>query len=266
MRVGDDRPLAAARVVVTRAASQSAELIDKLRQAGATVVAAPAIQILPPEDDSALQDGLASLPRYDWLVCTSANAVRAVAERLAGAPLPAALRVAAVGAATARAVHEHFGVTAHFQPSAAIGDALARELPVDGSTQLLWPRSELAGEAMADTLRARGATVDAPVAYRTVASLELLGIADALRDRRVDAVTFTSPSTVRHFVDGLAAAGLKLAKLAADTRPAVVCIGPVTAAAAEECGLTVDAVAETSDDDGLVQAVIRTITRRVSAA
>lgn len=266
MPVGEGRPLAAARVIVTRAASQSAELIEKLRAAGATVVAAPAIQILPPEDDSALLDAVAALASYDWLICTSANAVRAVAERLPALPLPGALRLAAVGNATARAMHDAFGQDAHFQPSTAVAEALGRELPVTAASRLLWPRSALATDALAAALRARGATVDAPVAYRTVANLELLGIADAMRDRRVDAVTFTSPSTVRHFVEGLAAAGLRVTKLAADARPAIVCIGPVTAAAAEESGLTVDAVAESSDDDGLVLAVIRSISRRVSAA
>ena len=265
MPTGDDRPLAAARVVVTRAASQGAALVEKLRAAGATVVAAPAIQILPPDDDAPLTDAVAALATYDWLVCTSANAVRAVAERLDGVALPATLRLAAVGAPTARALQEAFGRTADFQPSVAVGDAMGRELPLAGGERLLWPRSALAADALADALRARGATVDAPMAYRTVASLELLGIADAMRDRRVDAVTFTSPSTVRHFVDGLATAGLRITKLAADARPAIVVIGPVTAAAAEECGLSVDAVAETSDDDGLVQAVIRSISRRVNA-
>lgn len=262
--VGDARPLAAVRVVVTRAATQGAELIEKLRAQGATVVAAPAIQILPPDDDAALLDAIVGLARYTWLVCTSANAVRAVAERC-DAALPAALQLAAVGTATSRAMLEAFGRPADFQPSVAVAEALGRELPLVAGQQILWPRSALATDALAEALRARGAVVDAPLAYRTVASLELLGIADALRDRRVDAVTFTSPSTLRHFVDGLATAGLRLTKLAADARPAIVCIGPVTAAAAEECGLSVDAVAESSDDDGLVQAVIRSISRRVNA-
>jgi uroporphyrinogen-III synthase len=266
MRTDEARPLAATRVLVTRAATQGGALIEKLRAVGATVVAAPAIQILPPEDDTPLADSVAALARYGWLICTSANAVRAVADRRDGAPLPTGLRIAAVGSATARALQDAFGRGADFQPSAAVAEALGRELPLADGERLLWPRSALAGDALADALRARGGAVDAPIAYRTVASIELLGIADAIRDRRVDAVTFTSPSTVRHFVDGLAAAGLRFTKLAADARPAVVVIGPVTAAAAEECGLAVDAVAASSDDDGLVQAVIHSISRRVSAA
>lgn len=266
MRSEDARPLAATRVLVTRAATQGSALIEKLRAAGATVVAAPAIQILPPEDDAALNAGVATIASYDWLICTSANAVRAVAERLGDATLPPSVKLAAVGTATDRSMHEAFGRHADFQPQAAIAEALGRDLPLSGGERLLWPRSALAGDALADALRARAAHVDAPIAYRTVASIELLGIADAIRDRRVDAVTFTSPSTVRHFVDGLAAAGLRFAKLAPDSRPAIVAIGPVTAAAAAECGLQVDATAATSDDDGLVQAVIASISRRVSAA
>jgi uroporphyrinogen-III synthase len=266
--VGDARPLVAVRVVVTRPASQSAELMEKLRAAGAVPVAAPAIEILPAEDDAPLLDAVQRLDDYGWIVFTSANAVNFFGQArfaLGTHHVPLRAAVAAVGTGTAAAcAKDHLAVA--FQPSAALGETLARELPIEPGQRVLWPRGSLAPDTLADILRERGAVVDSPVVYRTVTNLDLLGIVDAMRDRRIDALTFTSPSTVRHFVDGLAAAGVRLARLPEAERPRIACIGPVTAAAARECGLTVDALADPSSDDGLVAALVRIFSARTDHA
>lgn len=261
-------PLAGRGIVVTREASQGEPLVDRFRALGANAISAPAIRILPPEDDAALRDAIANIARYDWVACTSPNGAVKLCEYLflLRPPRPWNFRVASVGSGTARALQDTMQIATHFSPSVSLGETLARELPLDTGQRVLWPRSEIANDEFAEALRARGAVVDAPVAYRTVANVDLLSVADGLRDARVDAVTFTSPSTVRHFVDGLSAAGLDIAGLGEGARPAVVCIGPVTAAAAREAGLSVDAVAEPSDEDGLVEAVIRILSRRESAA
>ena len=222
-----ERPLEGRRIVVTRAAAQGAALLDALRALGATPIAAPAIRILPPEDPRPLAAALDHLDDVDWLVCTSANAVRAVvAARAADAPWPATLRIAAVGTATAVALRAA-GAPVAFTPSQAVADALGRELPV------------------------------APVAYRTVSDAGSLGVAEILGDGHVDAITFTSGSTVRHVVEGLTAAGIAVADLDPASRPLIVCIGPVTASAARDCGLPVDAVAASHDDAGLLDALLR---------
>ena len=260
------RPLLAKRIVVTRAAAQAAPLLDKLRAEGATPVATPAIRILPPDDLQPLREAAAALHSFAWVIFTSSNGVRALlAARDADAAWPAAVKVAAVGNATARALTES-GIHVAFQPSAAVAEALGRELSIVSGAALLWPRGDLAGTELAATLTARGAAVTDVVAYRTVADVELLGIVDALRDRRVDAITFSSASTVRHVVEGLAAAGVRIERLPAGTRPLIVCIGPVSAAAARECGLPVDGIADPSDDDGLIAALIRSFANRTAPA
>lgn len=244
-------------IVVTRAAAQGAALLDALRALGATPIAAPAIRILPPEDPRPLTAALERLEEIDWLVCTSANAVHAIlAARGPDATWPETLRVAAVGTATAVALRAA-GLAVAFTPSQAVADALGRELPVTAGDRVLWPHGDLAGPALIDALAARGATVVAPVAYRTVSDAGSLGVAEILRDGHVDAITFTSGSTVRHVVDGLTAAGIAVADLDPVTRPLIVCIGPVTAAAARDCGLPVDAVAASHDDAGLIDALLR---------
>lgn len=251
-----DRPLAAKRIVVTRSAAQSSDLLDALRRAGALPVAAPAIRVIEPEDTTPLRDALRTLHTFDWLVCTSANGARAVLAGTDAVRWPATCRIAVVGAATAR-VFTDAGLNVHFTPSRALADALGEELPVSERTRVLWPHGDLAALALRDRLVARAATVVDPIAYRTVSDVGLLGVVDALRDGRVDALTFTSASTVRHVVEGLGAAGIQLERLSADARPKVVCLGPVTAAAARECGLAVDAVAEQQDDAGLIDALAR---------
>lgn len=262
----DARPLAAKRIVVTRPAAQAVRLLDKLRAEGAIPVAAPAIRILPPDDNSALLAAAEALNTFDWLIFTSANGVRALlSARAPGATWPSGVRVAAVGNATARALNDA-GIDVDFQPSAAVAEALGRELPIAGGSTLLWPRGNLASVELAATLTTRGARVTDVVAYRTVADVELLGIVDALRDRRVDAITFSSASTVRHVVEGLAAGGVRIERLPAETRPLIVCIGPVSAAAARECALPVDGIADPSDDDGLIAALIRSFANRRAPA
>ena len=258
-------PLAGRRIVVTRAAAQGAALLETLRALGADPVAAPAIRILAPDDAGPLEEAAAALDTFDWLVCTSANAVSALVEaRPPRAPWPDTLRLAAVGAATATALRA-VGATVHFTPTEALGETLGRELPIAPGARVLWPHGDLAGAIIVTSLEARGAEVTAPVAYRTVSDAGSLGIAELLRNGRVDALTFTSGSTVRHVVEGLATAGIPLATLDPTTRPQIVCIGPVTAAAARECGLPVDAVAATHDDAGLVDALLRSLSRRHAA-
>lgn len=257
--------LTARRIVVTRAAAQSAALMDKLRAAGALPVATPAIQILPPEHSAPLRDAAHRLADFGWVVFTSSNAVRALCNELGDSPWPSGTRIAVVGNATARAVTEA-GHPVDFQPSTAVAEALARELPLESGTRVLWPHGDLAKQDLIEALASRGAAVEPVIAYRTVSDIALLGVVDALRDGRVDAITFTSASTVRHVVEGLGVAGVRLDKLPTATRPLIVCIGPVSAAAARECGLPVDGVADPSDDDGLVAALIRSFTGRKATA
>lgn len=263
------RALEGRRVVVTRAEAQSARLIEALQVEGAVPLRAPTIRVLPPDDPAPLQAAVADLRQFDWLVCTSTNAVRAVvsarSEALGAAEWPESLRAAAVGPTTALALRAE-GLAGAFTPSTAVAEALARELPIAPGARILWPHGDLADGALGEALAARGAVVTAPVAYRTVADIALLGVVDAVRDGRVDAITFTSASTVRHVVEGLTAAGVDLARAGHVPRPIIVCIGPVSAAAARECGLIVDAIADPHDDTGMIIALKQAFAARTAAA
>lgn len=246
-------------VVVTRPEAQSVELVGRLRSLGAWPLIAPAIRILPP-DDAALDQAVDGLlhGRFRWLVLTSANGVRALFERLAerGLRSPSELTapIAAIGPGT-RAALAGVGAEPALVPERYTTEALGEAMP-RGSGEVLLARADIAEPGLEDALRAKGWTPVRVDAYRT----EPVGglpaeLTDALDAGTVDAVTFTSASIVRGFLQALGPDGSDL--FAKPARPLVVCIGPVTSDAAKQVGLPVDAVAEPHTIDGLVEALER---------
>jgi uroporphyrinogen-III synthase len=254
------RPLEGKRIVVTRPEAQSADLVARLRALGAQPIVCPAIAIAPPADYAPLDAAIARLAGYDWLLVTSANGVRALLGRMAAlgrdiAPLRQ-LRIGAIGPATAQALAEH-GLRAGFVPSAYVAEAILDEIGDVAGKRILLPRADIAREALAVGLRARGAAVDELAAYRTVPGDGAPALAERLRSRAIDAVTFTSSSTVRYLLDGLAAGGLgRPAARDLLCHTAIVCIGPITAATAHDEGLRVDMVAREYTGEGLVEALV----------
>jgi len=252
--------------VVTRAREQAAELVDALTALGAQVIATPTIRIEPLADLGALRAAVADLSRYDWMVFTSQNAVRVVCRRLADWGIVAGdigrVAVAAIGPATAAALARH-GVTPDVVPQRFVAEAVVRALAARGDLRgkrVLLPRAREARDALPEGLRAHGAVVDVIPVYDTVREPgDGAALAAELRAARIDAVTFTSSSTVRHFVD------LVGREAAACGRFAAAVIGPVTAATARELGVPVAVEAEEYTVPGLVHAVARFFQRETGS-
>jgi uroporphyrinogen III methyltransferase/synthase len=250
-------PLFGRRVLVMRSEQQAGELMEALRGAGAEAVALPLLRIAACEDTRELERALAALDRYDVLLFTSANAVRIFTARAAacGASLVReGLRIGCVGPATAKAAAEA-GLPVHVLPSERFDAegllaALDAGLPPAGRRFLL-PRSASARNALPEGLRARGAQVDAIDLYRPEpAPVDGEWLRAELAAGRLDALTFTSPSTVRHFL-----AQLDAGARAAAARAVVAAIGPVTAAALREAGLEPQVVAARAGFATLVEAL-----------
>lgn len=245
------RPLSGRRFLVTRRKEQAGSLAALLRQAGAEVIEAPAIDVAPPEDITALRAALARLREFDWIAFTSANAVVAVAEAAPdGAQWP---RLASVGPATTRAIGEVLRRSADLEPEAEFrADGLARALVGEGvaGMRILLPVSDRARDALENALRAAGARVERVVAYRTVVPSGALQGLQAATEGHFDLALFTSPSAVESVVSAL---GEKARGLAAGV------IGPVTREAALAAGLDVRVVAEPSTTEGLVAALGRVL-------
>lgn len=245
-------PLTGRVVLVTRPGAQGASLAGRLRALGAEAIDAPTIAVEGPDPGGHLVEAIreAAEGRFAWTVFTSAAGVRAWFERAEalGAGPPASA-VAAVGEATADSLRAR-GVSPALVPGEFTTEALAEAFP-EGVGRVLLARADLATADLEEALRAKGwdpARVDA---YRVLLAESLSRPAvDALRDGRVDAVTFTSPSTVEGFV-----------RLADGPRPPAVCIGPVTARAARRAGLEVAAEASPHTEEGLVDALVEALGR-----
>jgi uroporphyrinogen-III synthase len=251
-------PLAGRRIVVTRAAQQSGGLRERLEQQGAEVLLLPTIEIVPPDSYASLDDALRQVGDFDWLVVTSANAVRVMDERLTALGLGVQslghVRCAAVGPSTGDALRE-LGLAVDVVPERYVGEALADALAdrVRGQRVLL-VRAAVARDVVPEALAAAGARVTVVDAYRTVVPADAAGRARAIfgAESLPDAVVFTSGSTVTHLLDVLRDAGLAFPR-----EVACVSIGPVTSAALREAGLPVAAEAEMASLDALVDACVR---------
>jgi hydroxymethylbilane synthase len=243
--------LAGLRIMVTRADRQAMALVDALTALGAQALRCPVIAIEPIAVDPAL---VRDLDRYDWLVLTSANGVDRLGELLreANRDLPAHIKVAAIGPETAGRAQEA-GITPALVPSRFIAEELAQALgaTMPPGARILLARAADARDVLPDYLRARGARVDVLETYRVVAPADLRPRLAACLPA-VDMITFTSSSTVRHFVDAMPEPLSERVKIA--------CIGPITAQTARDLGLRVDIIAQEYTTRGLVDAIVRSRT------
>jgi uroporphyrinogen III methyltransferase / synthase len=262
LRWFDSRPLFGKRILVTRPRDQSAELLELLEGMGAEAIEAPMIRIVPPDDYGPLDEACARAAAFDWIIFTSANGVDAFIRRLLASPLDLrelkGVRLCVVGSATAQRLAV-YGLKPDLLPSEYRAEAVLSVISASGDPsrmKVLLPRSDIGREVLADELRRRGAEVTEVVAYRTIAAEpERDGSPDVYRlllERRVDVVTFTSPSAVKNFVNVFGP------EPAADLlrHTVVASIGPVTAEAAAQCGIQSAIVPAQYTVPALVDAIV----------
>jgi uroporphyrinogen III methyltransferase / synthase len=238
--------LSGKRVVITRAARQSVELVERLGKLGGLPILLPLVAFSAPEDFGPMDAALDRLEQFDWIIFTSENAVRAVVKRagvrgnlrnVAGRRS----RAAAVGPTTASAA-ERAGFFVDYQAQTHSGAALANELgeKLRGQTLFL-PRSDRANPDLPQLLRNYGAEVTEVVAYRTVTPVNLdeQKIA-AIVNGEVEAILFFSPTAVEHFIGIVGTEKL----LDLQNHLAITAVGPITANALHQSGVDTLLVAE----------------------
>ena len=260
------RPLEGRRVLVTRARAQATELAALLTERGAKPIVLPLIAPVPLTDTREADVCVERLAggAYQWLIFSSANGVRYFLQRIRalgyGASICRRARIVA-GPATVQLLAEQ-GIEVdlvlkRFRAETVLA-ALATE-PLSRARVVL-PRAAGGRELLAAGLRQRGARVDEVALYRTVPVPESAAVlVDWLGRGALDALTFTSGSTVRHFVAALPAT--TLLDLAQGDTP-IACLGPVTARTACDLGLRVDAVAAQTTMVALVDALEAVYTHR----
>ena len=255
----DRRPLFGKRVLITRSRTQASRLVGLLEDLGAEPIELPAIHVEPLEDYTELDGALTRLPEFGWVIFASTNAVESVFQRLdtqgRDSRAFAAANIGAIGPATAAALANR-GIKADFVPTRSISESVVEELSnMEWSgdwngTSVLLPSADIGRDALAKGLAAMGAKVERVTAYRTTPSQGMGERAQEAFESGIDAVTFTSSSTVRNLVDMLNGSKSLLQDLP------LICIGPTTAATAKELGLKVDVVAQEHTVEGLVSAVV----------
>jgi uroporphyrinogen III methyltransferase/synthase len=281
LRWAERRPLFGKRVLVTRARDQAGSTAALLREQGAEPVVVPTIEIHPPGDPAPLAAALGVLGAggYDWVTFTSANGVDRTWAALAAAGWDArafgATRVAAIGPATASAL-ERRGIRADVVAREFRGEALAAAMLSGGShsggaaarvvgdggaavralgerPRVLLARAAVARDVLPETLREAGWVVDVVPVYETRPTSDEVveRLTRELAGGHIDAVTFTSSSTVDSLCDRL---GSRAAELLAG--PRLASIGPLTTATAVGRGLRVDVTARTYTVPGLIDALV----------
>ncbi len=245
-------------VLVPRTKEQAGDMSERLVAHGATPIEVPTIAVEPPRSPAQMERAVKGLVdgRYQWVVFTSTNAVRAVWEKFAEFGLDArafsGVKIACVGESTADRVRA-FGISPELVPSGEqSSQGLLEEFPdfdsiFDPVNRVLLPRADIATETLAEGLRKRGWEIEDVTAYRTVrAAPPPAETREMIKSGGFDAVCFTSSSTVRNLV-GIAGKP--------HARTIVACIGPKTAETAAEFGLRVDVQPEIAAVGPLVDAL-----------
>ena len=253
-------PLQGCHIAVTRAEQQLGAARRLFEQAGAQVLDLPALVIGAPDSWGPLDDALAELEDFHWLVLSSANGVEAVEQRLQRqgrclARRPASLKIAAVGRKTAACLEE-LGAPADFVPPQFVADSLIEHFPVSGwGLRLLLPRVQSGGRTLlAEAFGEAGARVVEVAAYESRCPDALPpATAAALAEGAVDAITFSSGKTVQHTAQ-LLEQRFGSTWMEVLEGVALVSIGPQTSQTCQRVLGRVDAEANPHDLDGLVAA------------
>ncbi len=250
----ENRPLFGKRIVVTRTRAQAGELSKKLAQLGADVMELPTIRIEPPKDLKEFGQLVMDCHTYDWIVFTSPNGVDHFFEMFyklyQDARSIGGAKIAAIGPGTADKIkQQHLAVD--LLPDKFVAEGLIKafkKVDVENQT-ILWVKAESAREVIANELTGMGAIVDEAIAYRTVP--ETAENSDAFarfKDEGADVITFTSSSTVEHFLD---------LKLPLPDKIKIASIGPITSQTLKQHQLRVDIEATEHTIPGLVSAIER---------
>ena len=250
-------PLAGKTILVTRSAGQSSEFTHLLQQEGATVVEMPTLEIGPPASWQQLDNAIAHLQDFEWLILTSTNGADYFFERLlAQGKHPRALanvKIAVVGKKTSASLKQR-GLQPDFIPPDFVADSLVEHFPepLEGK-KILFPRVETGGrEVLVKELTANGAEVIEVAAYESRCPQAIAPSAlDALKRLQVDIITIASSKTVKNFCTLLEASGG-----ASLDGVCIASIGPQTSETCQKLLGRVDVEAKEYTLEGLLQSLL----------
>ncbi|MBD2342565.1 uroporphyrinogen-III C-methyltransferase [Anabaena subtropica] len=254
-------PLTGKTILVTRSVGQSSQFSDRLTAFGATVIEMPTLEITPPSSWEGLDQAIANLAQFDWLILTSTNGVDYFFERLRiqgkDTRALAGVKIAVVGEKTSQSLKQR-GLQPDFIPLNFVADSLIENFPEPLlGKKILFPRVESGGrEVLVKELSAKGAEVIEIAAYESRCPSNMPTSAElALKNRTIDIITFASSKTVQFFcqlVDNIFPNNIPNAL----EEVCIASIGPQTSKTCHTLLGRVDVEAEEYTLDGLTQAII----------
>jgi uroporphyrinogen III methyltransferase / synthase len=258
----ESRPLFCQRIVVTRTRDQASELSQQLTERGAEVLEIPTIKIEAPDDKQSLVEAMAGLGEYDWVIFTSPNGVAQFFDyflkTFEDVRDLGALRIAAVGPATAAKIREYH-LKVDLMPDEFISSKIAaafKKYQDIENVRMLLLRAQVANREMTQSLEELGAIVDDVAIYKTVPETEDRGgLAARLLAEGADWITFASGSSVENFHSRFDLPAL----MRKFPRMKLATIGPETSKALTKLGLTMNVEANPHTIDGLVQAIEKAV-------
>jgi len=236
----EKKPLFGRKIVVTRAREQASGFAERLARAGADVIEFPTIETVEPESWDSLDAALAKLESFDWIVFTSVNGVAFFVKRLREKGMDIrdlkGLKTLAIGPKTAEAV-EALGVRVDFTPKEYRAESIIEGMGAAAirGKKILIPRAKVAREVLPDEMRRLGAEVTVAETYITIRpESKREEVRTYFTEGKIDAVTFTSSSTVENFM-----AMWDSPEEGKELMNGVACasIGPITSATARKLGL-----------------------------
>jgi len=199
-------------ILVTRPALQADVLCGAIEAAGGRVVRFPVMEIHPAVDPLVVQAGLTQLGDYNLAIFVSANAVQYTLEAMANA-WPTAVKIAAIGAATARAVTQH-GLRVDIAPERDFTSEALLALPALQAVRdqrILILRGNGGRDTLRDNLRARGAQVDYLEVYRRDSvTTEPAALLNDWQSGAIDAVLISSSESLQKLLAIIGTLGLGL--------------------------------------------------------
>lgn len=266
---GAPKALAGKRIVLTRPAEDSADLLRKLEASGAKPILLPFIEFRPPEDSAPLDSALAHIADFDWIVFTSRNSVRFFCRRMkelrgtsVGLAAPHS-KIAVIGAGTSRAAAvENLHVDLVTSDARSGREFVAEFCSSAAGKSVLLPQSDQAGAQIAEGLRKAATNVTTVVAYRTCMPESIDGekLAVVRRDG-ADGFVFASPSAFCNFARIMGETDLK--RFASCS--AFAAIGPTTAQAIRRAGVPVAIEAAKPNSDEIIKAMIAHFSQLIEA-
>ncbi len=255
----EKKPLFARKILITRSRAQSKRMADAIAAQGGEAVLFPTIVVQPPNDYKPLDCAIKDIGSCDWVIFTSVNGVERFFERFfeLGHDIRemAGPRIGAIGPVTAQSIRD-LGMKV---------DLVAKEFKAEGvlaqlaeeevrGKRFLIPRAEMAREVLPEGIVEMGGDVRVVHVYRTdkPTDSDVQRIRELLENCTIDAITFTSSSTVSHFVEMLGASDV--ARLVDGT--VLASIGPITSRTLREKGLPVHVEASEYTIDGLIHALV----------